>query len=75
MQKAVNGQTIIELLAKHLALSSEKKEEVYFNTDEELVKWSLYFDGVSVRMLGGVGPTGRAAVVLVVPLGKMHLHS
>lgn len=38
MQKAVNGQTIVELLAKHSVLSLEKKEEAHFNEDDEQVK-------------------------------------
>ena len=66
-QKAVKGQAIAELLANHSALPSEKKEEVHFNMDEELVKWTLYFDGAAVGMRGGAGPTGGAGVVLVEP--------
>ena len=37
-QKAVKGQAIVELLANHSVLPSEKKEEAHFNMDEELVK-------------------------------------
>ena len=74
-QKAVKGQAIAELLANHSALPSEKKEEVHFNMDEELIKWTLYFDGAAVGMRGGAGPTGGAGIVLVEPSGKMHLHA
>lgn len=49
-KKAVKGQIIAELLANHLVQPSEKKEEVHFNTDKELVKWTLYFDGTFVGM-------------------------
>lgn len=73
-QNAVKGEAIAKLLTNHSVLPFENKE-IHFNTDMELVKWTLCFDGAAMRMPGGARSTAGAGVVLVEPSGNMYLHA
>lgn len=77
MNKAIKGQTLAELLANHPTLPQDKSEQHIANVTptDQMLPWTLCFDGAAMGQRGGAGPCGGASDVLMEPSSKLHLHT